>query len=112
MKRAWILIIALSIVSSCGAPQETEPTPVPPAQPLPGPTPGPTPTPGGKPAFAEMQTLMQKYCVECHAAAGFTKSEAALIGSSSRQRVQNATMPPPYALQMTPADKARFSSFF
>lgn len=106
MKHAMLFLFLLT---ACGAPAPQEaPAPVP------GPTPGPNPNPnpGGKTSFAEAQGIMQKYCVECHASAAFTKSEQALIASSSKSRVQNSTMPPPYATPLPAGEKARFLGFF
>lgn len=105
MKHAMLFLFL--ILTSCGAPAPQE-TPVP----APFPTPGPNPNPGGKTSFAEAQGIMQKYCVECHASAAFTKSEQALIASSSKSRVQNSTMPPPYATPLPAGEKARFLNFF
>lgn len=102
------LIAFILGVLSCGAPQAQLAPPA--KEPVPGPGPGPKPV--GKPSFAEEQQIMQKYCIDCHASAAFTKSETALIASTAKNRVQNATMPPPYSVQMSPADKARFVSFF
>jgi hypothetical protein len=55
---------------------------------------------------------MQNYCAECHAGAAFVKSEAGLIASSAKARVQNASMPPPYAEPLPAGDKAKFLNFF
>jgi hypothetical protein len=104
MKR---LLALLFVMTACGAPQPQE-TQVP----VPQPTPGPGPNPGGKTSFAEAQRIMQTYCVECHASAAFTKSEQALVASSSKSRVQNSTMPPPYATPLPAGDKAKFLNFF
>lgn len=110
MKFLWYLIALISGILSCGAPQvekheyEKPPQNSSPPQVIVPQT--------GKPSFAEEQQIMQKYCVECHASSAFTKSEQALIGSTAKQRVQNATMPPNYATQLAAADKARFISFF
>lgn len=105
--RFYFLIAFVLGVLSCGSPQAERPQYSEPA-----PQPRPIPTPGGKPSFAEMQSIMQKYCVDCHSSAAFIKSETALIASTAKTRVQNATMPPPYAGQVSAADKARFISFF
>ena len=106
MKNILFLFI-MFLAFSCGAPvAEKEPEPVPQPKPL------PSPSPGGKTSFADAQAIMQSYCSECHAAAGFTKSEAGLRASSAKARVQNSTMPPPYAEQMSAADKAEFLGFF
>jgi hypothetical protein len=106
MKHAMLFLF---LVSACGAPAPQEAP-----APLPGPAPGPNPNPnpGGKTSFAEAQGIMQKYCVECHASAAFTKSEQALIASSSKSRVQNSTMPPPYATPLPAGEKAKFLGFF
>lgn len=106
----FFLFLVSCILFSCGAPQAQEPVPVP--QPVPGPNPNPNPNPGGKTSFAEAQSIMQKYCVECHASAAFTKTEQALVASSSKSRVQNSTMPPPYATPMAAGDKSKFLNFF
>jgi mono/diheme cytochrome c family protein len=106
MKR---LLALLFVITACGAPQ---PQAVDNPAPAPQPTPGPNPNPGGKTSFAETQRIMQTYCVECHASAAFTKSEQALIASSSKSRVQNSTMPPPYATQLPAGEKAKFLNFF
>jgi len=102
-------MLFLFLLTACGAPAPQEAP-----APLPGPVPGPNPNPnpGGKTSFAEAQGIMQKYCVECHASAAFTKSEQALIASSSKSRVQNSTMPPPYATPLPAGEKARFLGFF
>lgn len=105
--RFYFIIYFVLGVLSCGSPQAESPKYSEPA-----PQPRPIPTPVGKPSFAEEQSIMQKYCAECHASAAFTKNETALIASTAKNRVQNATMPPPYAGQMSPTDKARFISFF
>lgn len=106
MKHAMLFLFLLT---ACGAPAPQEaPAPVP----GPAPGPNPNPNPGGKTSFAEAQGIMQKYCVECHASAAFTKSEQALIASSSKSRVQNSTMPPPYATPLPAGEKARFLGFF
>lgn len=110
MKSFLLLMISFSILFSCGAPQPEAQPPAP--APGPGPGPNPNPNPGGKTSFAEAQGIMQKYCVECHASAAFTKSEQALVASSSKSRVQNSTMPPPYAGQMSAGDKTKFLNFF
>lgn len=102
-----LIAFIMLFVVSCGAP-----TPQQGQQPQPQPTVTPTPNPGGKTSFADASAIMQKYCVECHASAAFTKSEQALIASSSKNRVQNSSMPPPYATQMQAADKAKFLGFF
>jgi hypothetical protein len=102
-----IFLLILITITACGAPQPAEtPTPAPVH------TPNPTPNPGGKTSFAEAQRIMQSYCVECHASAAFTKSEQALTASSSKSRVQNSTMPPPYATPLPAGDKAKFLNFF
>lgn len=104
-----LLIAIFMLLAACGAPApQQQPTPGP--SPTPGPT--PTPTPGGKTSFADAQAIMQKYCVECHATAPFTKSEQALVASSAKNRVQNSTMPPPYSNQMSAGDKQKFLNFF
>lgn len=105
MKR---LIALLFIITSCGAPQPQAEDPAP----LPQPSPGPVPNPGGKTSFAEAQRIMQAYCIDCHASAAFTKSEQALIASSSKSRVQNSTMPPPYATPLPAGEKAKYLNFF
>jgi hypothetical protein len=104
-----LFAIALAIFYACGAPAPQQQGPQPSG---PQPTPTPTPNPGGKTSFADASAIMQKYCVECHATAPFTKSEQALVASSSKNRVQNSTMPPPYATQMAAGDKQKFLSFF
>lgn len=91
---------------SCGAPVADKETP----QPVPQPK--PTPSPGGKTSFADAQSIMQSYCAECHANAGFIKSETALKASTAKARVQNATMPPPYADQMNATERGKFLNFF
>jgi mono/diheme cytochrome c family protein len=102
-----LFLFMMFLAFSCGAPvAEKEP------EPAPQPKPSPSPNPGGKTSFAEAQAIMQTYCSECHAAAGFTKSEAGLKASSAKARVQNSTMPPPYAEQMSAADKGEFLGFF
>jgi mono/diheme cytochrome c family protein len=102
-----ILSLSFLIMTlSCGAPEaDKEPT-------EPAPQPTPSPTPGGRTSFAEAQSIMQSYCAECHANAGFIKSETALKASTAKARVQNATMPPPYADQMSAADRGKFLNFF
>src|SRR6478752_1833363 len=100
-----LLIALFMLLIACGAPtpqQAQQPTP----QPQPTPTPGPNP--GGKTSFADAQAIMQKYCVDCHATAAFTKQEQALVASSAKNRVQNSTMPPPYSTQMSAGDKQKF----
>lgn len=102
-------MLFLFLLTACGGPSTVETE-----KPLPQPSPGPNPNPGpgAKPNFSEVQSIMQKYCIECHASAAFTKNEQALVASSSKSRVQNSTMPPPYATQLPAADKARFLNFF
>jgi hypothetical protein len=104
----FIFALLFLLLASCGSPVQQQPPDT--QQPSPGPT--PTPTPGGKTSFADAQKLMQSYCIECHASAAFTKTSEALITSSAKARVQNSTMPPPYANQMSAGDKAKFLGFF
>lgn len=104
----FLIGFLILILSACGAPAPQQPG----QTNNPQPTPTPTPNPGGKTTFADEQGLMQKYCVECHASAAFTKQEQALIASTAKSRVQNATMPPPYATQMSAGDKQKFLNFF
>lgn len=101
-----IFVLALIIMTACGG---YETSSQPPAGPAPLPT--PTPGPGGPTSFAEISQIMTQYCVECHAGAAFTKTEQQFRASSSKARVQNGTMPPPYATQMDPASKQKFLSF-
>jgi hypothetical protein len=104
----FLTLLFLVLVVACGgapAPQATQ-------QPQPTPGPTPTPTPGGKTSFADAQKIMQTYCIECHASAGFIKNEQALVASSAKARVQNTTMPPPYSNQMSAGDKQKFLGFF
>lgn len=103
-----LLAILIMIAVSCGSPVQQGQQP----QPQPQPSPTPSPNPGGKTSFADAQGIMQKYCVECHASAAFTKSEQALVASSAKSRVQNSTMPPPYSTQMSAGDKQKFLGFF
>ena len=105
MKR---LLPFLLLIGCGGTPQQPQSDPVP----IPQPTGTPPPNPGGKTSFAEAQGIMKEYCAECHANAGFTKSEAALRASSAKSRVQNSTMPPPYANPIDATDKAKFMNFF
>ncbi len=100
-------IILLLFLFSCGAPVVEKQ-----ADPIPIPAPNPKPNPGGKTSFAEAQSIMQTYCFDCHANAAFTKNETALVASSAKSRVQNSTMPPPYANQMSASDKQKFLGFF
>lgn len=102
-----ILMIAFCFLLSCGAPVPQEEK-----QPAPAPSPNPKPQPGGKTSFADAQGIMQNYCSECHAGAAFTKSETALVASSAKARVQNGSMPPPYAEPLPAGDKAKFLGFF
>lgn len=101
-------LLALLLMTSCGG---YETSSEPPAGPVPQPTPQPTPGPGGPTSFADVSKIMQQYCVECHAGAAFTKTEQQFRASSSKSRVQNGTMPPPYATQMDAASKQKFLSF-
>jgi hypothetical protein len=103
--RKWLF---LAFVTSCGAPTQQAESPAP----IPTPQPTGTPNPGGKTSFAEAQGIMQEYCSECHAGAAFTKSETALRASSAKSRVQNSTMPPPYANPISSGEKAKFLNFF
>lgn len=103
-----LLIAFFILLVACGAPTQQQQTP----QPGPQPTPTPNPNPGGKTSFADAQAIMQKYCVECHASAAFTKNEQALVASSAKSRVQNSTMPPPYSTQLSAGDKQKFLGFF
>lgn len=100
-------ILLLMLLFSCGAPVAEKPT-----DPVPTPSPTPKPNPGGKTSFAEAQKIMQTNCFDCHANAGFTKNEAALIASTAKSRVQNSTMPPPYATPISASDKEKFLGFF
>jgi hypothetical protein len=102
-----LLALLFIVMTGCGAPQAQETQ-----APTPQPTPNPTPNPGGKTSFAEAQRIMQTYCIECHASAAFTKTEQALIASSSKSRVQNSTMPPPYATPLPAGEKTKFLNFF
>lgn len=104
-----ILMVMALFLASCGGapvPQEKQPTPVP------NPNPNPNPNPGGRTSFADAQKVMQNFCVDCHAGAAFTKVESALTASSAKQRVQNGSMPPPYADPLPAGDKAKFLGFF
>jgi len=103
----WLL---LCMLVSCGV--QPAQTPVEQKPPTPGGGGDPDPDPNGKASFSDAQSVMQKYCVDCHASAAFTKNEQALIGSSAKSRVQNATMPPPYATPLPAAEKAKFLNFF
>lgn len=96
----------LLILVSCGGYETSSEPPAGPA-----PTPTPTPGPGGPTSFADVSRIMNQYCVECHAGAAFTKTEAQFRASSSKARVQNGTMPPPYATQMDATSKQKFLSF-
>jgi|SRR6478609_3121538 len=102
------LLAIVFLIVSCGGPAPQQQA----QQPIPGPTPTPTPQPGGKTSFADAQSIMKNYCNDCHATAAFTKTEQALIASSAKSRVQNSTMPPPYASQMSAGDKTKFLGFF
>lgn len=105
----FIALLTVIFITACGYEQK------PAESPGPGPAPTPTPIPGpgtGAVDFQAMTALMSTYCTECHAGAVFTKSEAGLKSSSARSRVQNSTMPPPYAKQMAAGDKTKFLSFF
>ncbi len=103
-----LFLIMLAFTFSCGSPQPE------PAAGVPDPIPQPTPKPGtgSGTSFAEAQSIMQEYCAECHANAGFLKTEAALKASSAKARVQNSSMPPPYANPMGAAEKQKFLGFF
>jgi len=105
----FLIAMLIMIMTGCGAPAPQQQGQQP-GQPQPTLT--PTPNPGGKASFSDAQALMQKYCVECHATAAFTKNEQALIASSAKNRVQNSTMPPPYSTQMSAGDKQKFLTFF
>lgn len=101
-------VLAL-ILTACGG---YETSSEPPAGPAPLPTPAPTPGPGGgQTSFADVSRIMTQYCVECHAGAAFTKTEQQFRASSSKARVQNGTMPPPYATQMDATSKQKFLGF-
>src|SRR6188768_3182760 len=102
MKQLIFLVVAF--IYGCGSSQQQPVQQIP----QPNPTPTPSPTPGGQPTFADIQAIMGRSCISCHANAAFTKTEQALKGSSARSRVQNATMPPPYATQLSAADKQTF----
>lgn len=103
----FIALVFLITAFACGAPPAPEQK-----TPGPVPVPNPKPQPGGKTSFADAQSIMQNYCVECHSGAAFIKSESALIASSAKARVQNASMPPPYAEPIPASDKAKFLNFF
>lgn len=107
MKIFWIVMLSI-LANSCGGYETKSEAPASPA-----PTPNPTPNPGpGTPTdFAEITRLMSQFCVECHAGAGFTKTEQQFRASSAKARVQNGTMPPPYATQMDATSKQKFLSF-
>lgn len=113
MKNILFMLVFL-LVASCGsAPVPEEKAPVP----VPNPNPNPNPQPGGKTSFADAKKVMDSYCVDCHGGAAFTKSEAGLIASSAKpggakERVQNGSMPPPYAEPLPAGDKAKFLNFF
>jgi mono/diheme cytochrome c family protein len=102
-------LMALLFLAGCGAAPQAQTEPPSTVPNPPGPVNPPT---GGKTSFAEAQRIMQTYCIECHASAAFTKSEQALIASSSKSRVQNSSMPPPYATPLPAGDKAKFLNFF
>jgi hypothetical protein len=102
------LLFLLMLMSCGGAPVPEEKTPAP----APIPSPNPNPNPGGKTSFADAKKVMDNYCVDCHAGAAFTKSDAGLVASSAKQRVQNGSMPPPYAEPLPAGDKAKFLNFF
>lgn len=104
----FAILVLTMMITACGG---YETTSEPPAGPAPLPTPTPTPGPGGPTSFADVSRIMQQYCVECHAGAAFTKSEQQFRASSSKARVQNGTMPPPYAKQMDAATKQKFLGF-
>lgn len=101
-----LFILAFCFLLSCGAPAPQEQTQ------KPGPVIPIKPQPGGKTSFADAQGIMQNYCSECHAGAGFTKSESVLVASSAKQRVQNGSMPPSYANPISAGDKQKFLNFF
>lgn len=103
----FTFVLAL-IISSCGGYETSSEQPT---GPDPLPTPAPTPGPGGPTSFADVTKIMNQYCVECHAGAAFTKTEQQFRASSSKARVQNGTMPPPYASQMDANSKQKFLSF-
>lgn len=99
--------VVMLLLTACGG---YETSSQPPAGTAPLPTPTPTPTPGPT-SFADVSKIMAQYCVECHAGAGFTKTEQQFRASSAKARVQNGTMPPPYATQMDATSKQKFLSF-
>jgi hypothetical protein len=100
-------VLAL-FLTACGG---YETSSQPPAGPTPQPTPNPTPGPGGPTSFADVSKIMGQFCVECHAGAAFTKGEQQFRASSAKARVQNGTMPPPYATQMDATSKQKFLGF-
>lgn len=105
-----VLMILVMLLTACGGYETKDnqagPAPVPTPQPTPGPGPGP-----GAVSFADVTQIMNQYCVDCHAGAAFTKSEQAFRAGSAKARVQNGTMPPPYAPPMDAASKQKFLSF-
>lgn len=56
--------------------------------------PGGTGDTGQAISYPKMQSLLNQYCVNCHATADFMQNESALKRSDVRSEVWNKTMPP------------------
>lgn len=92
--RALFLVLALAACGDDDGPRyERYPQPNPP-------TPTPGPNPGGSDDWAKLSSeVLVPNCAlsGCHLPTGFLGSKAAFIGSKSRARVGNGSMPPQYS---------------
>ena len=79
-------------------------------------TPGPAPTPPGSNgdsiSYAEMQNILNKNCVSCHASADFMQSETLLRRSRVKDELTSRNMPPTGAKPMSEGDRTLGVNFF
>ena len=108
-----ILIFAL-LLSSCGMMEPAEPADPPPVNvTIVDPNnPDPDPDGGGDQGttYAEIQTIIDRRCISCHAGIDFTLSEWQLRDSRAYEEVSGNNMPPGNPLQGT--ERSTFLSFF
>jgi hypothetical protein len=62
-------------------------------------------------SWAEMRTLFNRNCVQCHANDAFGQSEAAMRASLSEAKIRNRSMPPNQNA-MSEADRDAMLNFF
>jgi hypothetical protein len=105
------LIVAL-LVSGCGMMEPPEPAEPPEVNvTIVDPNDRDPDQPGnGGTSYAEIQTIIDRRCISCHAGIDFTLSESQLRDSRAYEEVDGDNMPPGNPLQGS--EKSKFLSFF